>query len=214
MARHPTFDEWKDKPIKGVQRCDDLLKKNANDAQLLITKLQLQAHLQDLEAVRATATQLLSCQPPIRTLEDISLVEDTVLQAHKDVYPPPSSAGPEVAKLWDQVCKSATNINHRLDLLSLRMSRAIIDSRLLDAQQSLIQLKAVAPKSRVFYMAHAAFTQLLSTSSDDLQSKLALSLARKAVNEKFDDDKRLDRENSARGRSECWGNRVSELNVE
>ncbi|MGG6498888.1 UNVERIFIED_CONTAM: hypothetical protein NY603_38760, partial [Bacteroidetes bacterium 56_B9] len=56
----------------------------------------------------------------------------------------------------------------------------------------MIQLKQFQPKNRSIYMAHAAYTQLLSKSKDDLQSKLALGLARKAVSENFDADSSLD----------------------
>lgn len=59
-------------------------------------------------------------------------------------------------------------------------------------QQTLIQLKAADPGNRVFYMAHAAVTQMLSTHEGDLQARLALSLARRAVGERFDEDEGLD----------------------
>ena len=59
-------------------------------------------------------------------------------------------------------------------------------------QQTLIQLKALQPRNRVVYMAHAALTQMLSTSNEDLQGRLALGLARKAVTERYDEDQSLD----------------------
>ena len=159
MARFPTVDEYKDKPAKGVQRCDDLLKRDPNNVTILITKLQLQTLLEDAEAAKKTLSIIYGRQ--ILDLSDISTIEDAVIELQALEYPPSKTAGPEIAKLWDTAFKVTANINQKLDLQSLRCTRAIMDHRLADAQQSLIQLKAMLPKSRVFYMAHAALTQQL-----------------------------------------------------
>lgn len=192
MARYPTFEEYeKGGNFKdGIKRCDDLLRKNPNDVELLTVKLQL------LYATKIDGApvleQLLSIQPPIQDLRELVAIEEAVVASQSGVYPQPKTAGPAVAKLWDNAAKASNSVNHKLDILSLRFSRAIVNNRLVDAQQALIQLKALQPKNRVTYMAHAAVTQLLSTSKDDLSSRLSLSLARKAVKESFDEDKSLD----------------------
>ena len=192
MARYPTFEEYHTRGNyqDGIKRCDDLLKKNPNDVQLLTVKLQLvYATKGDAEPA---LDQLLSIQPPIQDLREIVAIEEAVVESQTETYPHPKTAGPAVVKLWDNASKASNSTNYKLDLVSLRFSRAIVNNRLQDAQQALIQLKALQPKNRVFYMAHAAVTQLLSTSKEDLQSRLALSLARKAVTEKFDEDRLLD----------------------
>ncbi|KAK3700003.1 hypothetical protein LTR37_016163 [Vermiconidia calcicola] len=192
MARYPTFEEYQQRGNfqDGIKRCDDLLKKNPTDIQLLTVKLQLlYATKQDGAAV---LDNLLSIQPSIVDLRELITIEEAVVQSQSDEFPRPKTAGPAMSKLWDNAFKASSAMNHKLDLLSLRFSRAIVDNRIADAQQALIQLKALQPRNRVVYMAHAALTQLLSTSKDDLQSRLALSLARKAVTERFDDDKALD----------------------
>lgn len=192
MARYPTFEEYEQRGNfrDGIKRCDDLLKKNPTDVQLLTVKLQLlYATKQDGGPI---LDRLLSIQPSIVDLRDLITIEEAVVQSQSDVFPQPKNAGPAMSKLWDNAFRASSAMNHKLDLLSLRFSRAIMDSRIADAQQALIQLKALQPKNRVVYMAHAAMTQLLSTIKDDLQSRLALSLARKAVTERFDDDKALD----------------------
>lgn len=192
MARYPTFEEYQQSGnyANGLKRCDDLLKKNPNDVTLLTLKLQL------LHATKSAAQpvldQLLAIQPPISDLRDLVAIEEAVVESQNDAFPPPRTSGPAMAKLWDAASKASGSANDKLDLHSLRFSRAIVNNRLQDAQQALIQLKALQPRNRVFYMAHVALTQLLSTSGDDLQSKLALSLARKAVVEKFDEDRSLD----------------------
>ena len=192
MARYPTYEEYEKRSNykDGIKRCDEMLKKSPNDVILLTTKLQL------LYAIKGETQpildQLVAIQPAITDLREIVPVEEAVMQGQKDTFPRPNTAGPTVAKLWDNASKASNSVNFKLDLYSLRFSRAIMDNRLQDAQQALIQLKALRPKNRVFYMAHLALTQLLSTSKDDLQSKLSLSLARKAVTEKFDEDKALD----------------------
>ena len=191
MARYPTFEEYQQRGNykDGIKRCDDLLKKNPNDVQLLTVKLQL------LYAVQGNSQpvldQLLSIKPPIQDLREIVAIEEAVVESQTE-YPIPRTSGSAVAKLWDNASKASSSMNYKLDLHSLRFSRAIVNNRLQDAQQALIQLKALQPKNRVLYMAHLAITQLLSASKDDLQSKLSISLARKAVTEKFDEDKTLD----------------------
>ncbi|QIX00058.1 hypothetical protein AMS68_005575 [Peltaster fructicola] len=192
MARFPTFDEYRDKPAKGVQRCDELLRRDPSNVSILLTKLQLQAAQSDVNAARQTLDRLYASKIPILDLSEIATIEEAVVELNNEIYPPSLSAGPEVAKLWDVAYKATSSVNHKLDLQSLRFTRALIDNRLLDAQQSLIQLKVLSPKNRVFYMAHIALTQMLSTSKDDLQSRLAITLARKAVSERFDDQKDLD----------------------
>lgn len=193
MARYPTYDEYRDKPKKGITKCDELLKRTPKDIQLLATKSQLLTELGDTAKAQATIDQLLAIQPPTRDLQELSLIEDAVVEhLQSNSFPQPLSAGPEVAKIWENAFKAATSINYKLDLQSLRFTRAIFDNRLQDAQQALIQLKLLSPKNRVFYMAHAAVTQMLSTGNEDLSSRLALMLAKKAVAEKFDEVKDLD----------------------
>lgn len=193
MARYPTYDEYRDKPKKGITKCDELLKRTPKDIQLLATKSQLLTELGDTSKAQATIDQLLAIQPSTRDLQELSLIEDAVVEhIQANSFPQPLSAGPEVAKIWENAFKAATSINYKLDLQSLRFTRAIFDNRLQDAQQALIQLKLLSPKNRVFYMAHAAVTQMLSTGNEDLSSRLALMLAKKAVAEKFDQVKDLD----------------------
>lgn len=192
MARYPTFDEYAKRGAhnEGVARCDELLQRSPKDVQLLIVKLQLLSA--SGQKCDDTLEQLLTIQPPIQDLRELVPIEAAVFDANRDAWPTPVSAGTQVAKLWDNAFKANTSTNYRLDLLTVRFSRAVVDNRMQDAQQSLIALKTVQPKNRALYMAHAAYTQLLSKSRDDLQSRLALSLAKKAVAEKFDDDRALD----------------------
>lgn len=192
MARYPTYEEYASRGafVEGIKRCDDLLKKNPTDTQLLITKLQLLCKSNGNWT--PVLDQLSAVQPPIRNLRELVPIEASVVEANKNVYPSPLSAGPIVSKLWDVAFKSTTNANEKLDILSVRFSRAVMDNRIADAQQTVIAWKAFQPKDRSAYMTHAAYTQLLSTSKDDMQSRLALGLARKAVTEKFDDEKGLD----------------------
>lgn len=195
MARYPTFEEYAKRNAfeEGIKRCDVLLAKGSTDVDLLITKLRLMcASKPESDEGPKVLEQLSSIQPPIQDLRELRSIEDAVLDTFKNTFPPPLSAGPAVAKLWESACKASTNLDYKVELLSVRFSSAVTDQRLQDAQQALIHLKAVAPRNRAIYMAHAAYTQLLSTVKDDLQSKLAIGLARKAVNEKFDDEKALD----------------------
>ncbi|KAM0722073.1 hypothetical protein Q7P37_002999 [Cladosporium fusiforme] len=193
MARYPTYDEYRDKPKKGITKCDELLKRTPKNIHLLATKSQLLTELGETSKAQSAIDQLLAIQPATRDLQEISLIEDAVVEHQQsNSFPQPQSAGPEVAKLWENAAKAATTLNYKLDLQSLRFTRAIFDNRLQDAQQALIQLKLLMPKNRNFYMAHAIVTQMLSTGSEDLSSRLAISLAKKAVTEKFDEDKSLD----------------------
>lgn len=192
MARYPTYEEYAKRGAfgEGIKRCDDLLKKSPKDTHLLITKLQLLCNSNgDWSSV---LEQLSAIQPPLTDLRELVPIEACIVEANKNVFPPPLTAGPVVAKLWDTANKLTTKRDDKLDLLSVRFSRAVIDNRVADAQQALIAWKAFQPKDRSAYMAHAAYTQLLSTSKEDMQSRLALGLARKAVTERFDDDKGLD----------------------
>lgn len=195
MARYPTYEEYaKDgKFQEGIKRCDDLLKKNSKDVALLTTKLQLicASRPDDPEGPRIL-DQLVATQPAIQDLNDLVSIELAVADSFSNTYPPPRTLGPVVRKLWDNAYKANSNGHYRSELLAIRYQRAIYDNRIEDVQQTLIQLKQSQPKNRAVYMAHAAYTQLLSTTKDDLQSKLALGLARKAVSEKFDDDRTLD----------------------
>ncbi|KAK6437613.1 hypothetical protein LTR95_006192 [Oleoguttula sp. CCFEE 5521] len=192
MARYPTFEEHKNDPTKGIRRCDELLRKQPQDVSLLTTtKLSLLAITNDQDKVNETISKLVSTQT--RDLNELAVIDEAVSECLRDAtYPLPLTSGPEVAKLWENAAKATSNVNARLDYHSLRFSRAIYDNRIQDAQSALIQLKVLQPKNRVFYMAHAIYTQLLSTGKEDLQSRLALSLARKAVSEGFDGDKELD----------------------
>lgn len=192
MARYPTLEEYAQKGnfSDGIKRCDELLRKSPSDVQLLTTKLQLlYASGQSGDAV---LDQLVAIQPAIQDLTDITTIENAVAKSLEQTYPSPSSVHPSVSKIWDNACKASPTANHKWDVLSYRFSRAVYHNRTADAQQALIQIKAFQPKDRSVYMAHAAYTQIMSKSKDDLQSRLALSLARKAVSEKFDEDKSLD----------------------
>ena len=195
MARYPTFTEYDKRGnySDGIKRCDELLAKHVDDIQLLTTKLQFLFATCNGEA-DALLDKLVAFQPPLQDLAEISAIEEAVVESrsHRTIFPQPLTAGPAVAKLWETAGKLATSTSRKLDVISIRFHRAIVDSRLADAQQALIQLKVLQPKNRVVYMAHAALTQMLSTSSEDLQSRLALSLARKAVTERFDDEESLD----------------------
>ncbi|KAK4500476.1 hypothetical protein PRZ48_008665 [Zasmidium cellare] len=192
MARYPTFDEYAKRGayVEGINRCNELLQRSPKDLQLLLVKLQLLSVSGNKSD--ETLDQLLAITPPIQDVRELVPIEAAVVDGNKDAWPRPTSAGPQVAKLWDNAFKANTSMNYRLDLVTVRFSRAVLDDRIQDAQQSLIVLKSVQPKNRAIYMAHAAYTQLLSNSKDDLQSRLALSLAKKAVADKFDDDRALD----------------------
>nr|POE51552.1 n-terminal acetyltransferase b complex subunit arm1 [Quercus suber] len=196
MARYPVLEDYtkRENWADGIARCDELLKKAPADLQLLTTKLQLvHASGNQEEQAEAILAQLVSRQNPVRDLTDVISIEDVVHEWKAFAYPRSRTAGPEVAKLWDGVIKSTASASYKFDIISIRFSRAVVDDRREDAQQALIQLKALQPKNRVAYMAHAAFTQLLSSSSQDLQARLALGLARKAVNENYaDEDSALD----------------------
>lgn len=193
MARYPTFEEYQQRGNfrDGIKRCDDFLKKNPNDVQLLTVKLQL-VYATGGDEAAPILQKLLSIQPPIQDVAELVSIDQVVVDSQHDVFPRPTTTGPEVSKLWENAVKASGAMNQKLNLLLERFARAVINSHVGDAQQTLIQVKALQPKNRVIYMAHAAYTQLLSTSREDLQSRLAVSLARKAVTEKFDDDASLD----------------------
>ena len=192
MASNPiTNEKVERKKFKdGIKRYDDQIKKKPNDSKLLIGKLQLLCTAQ--EDSNPLLNQLLTIRPPLQDFERICTIEEAVVDSLRDVFPVPVSAGPLVAKIWDQAIDSSKDVGYKIDLLTTRFSRAITDNRMADAQQSLIRLKSFLPKNRSVYMAHVAVTQSLSSSKEDLQSRLALSLARKAVKEDFDQDNSLD----------------------
>ncbi|KAI6954464.1 hypothetical protein KC329_g18800, partial [Hortaea werneckii] len=202
MARYPTFEEYDaaGNHSEGIRRCDELLQRSPDDIHLLTTKFKLLsvnpsvASTQDHEnGSTAVLNRLTTLATPIKDPSDLCRIEMAVVESQADTYPPPTTAGPQVAKLWENAVKVSPNLNQKLDLISTRWERAVFDSRTADMQQTLIQLKALQPRNRVVYMAHAALTQMLSLKSDDLSAKLALGLARKAVSEKFDqEDARLD----------------------
>ncbi|KAK4540240.1 hypothetical protein LTR36_009645 [Oleoguttula mirabilis] len=197
MARYPTFEEYETKGNfnDGVKRCDELLQKSTDDIQLLTTKFRLlSASSEETHADHANAVleKLTTLSPPLQDPSNVAAIEDAAVAAQKNVYPPVPTAGPLVAKLWDQAIKATGSMSRKLDIISERWERAVYDSRVVDMQQTLIQLKAIQPKNRAVYMAHAALTQMISTSNEDFQARLALGLARKAVTERFDDDKSLD----------------------
>ncbi|RMY98037.1 hypothetical protein D0862_07769 [Hortaea werneckii] len=205
MARYPTFEEYDaaGNHAEGVKRCDELLQRSPNDIHLLTTKFKLlsvnssAASAQEQENNNNSSTAVLNhfttFVNPIQGPSDLCRIEMAVVESQANTYPPPTTAGPQVAKLWETAVKASPNLNHKLELISTRWERAVFDSRTADMQQTLIQLKALQPRNRVVYMAHAALTQMLSLKSHDLSAKLALGLARKAVSEKFDqEDARLD----------------------
>ncbi|KAK0877505.1 hypothetical protein LTR87_008636 [Friedmanniomyces endolithicus] len=191
MARFPAFDDYNQKRNfgDGIKRCNELLRKNPKNIQLLTTKLRL-LYATGSDEVSQVLDELVAAPP--REIQDVVEVEAAVVDGQSNIFPRPSSAGPAVAKIWDAAAKAVTNLDQKLEILTLRFERAVLDDRLTDAQQALIQLKAIQPRNRVVYMAHAAFTQLISTSNEDLQARLAMGLARKAVSERFGDDKTLD----------------------
>jgi N-terminal acetyltransferase B complex non-catalytic subunit len=80
MARYPTYDEYRDKPKKGITKCDELLKRTPKDVQLLATKSQLLTELGDNAKAQTTIDQLLAIQPATRDLQEISLIEDAVVE--------------------------------------------------------------------------------------------------------------------------------------
>ncbi|SMR55375.1 unnamed protein product [Zymoseptoria tritici ST99CH_3D1] len=192
MARYPTFEEYASRNAhkEGISRCNTLLSKNPKDVNLLITKLQLLCDSNQEYA--ATLDQIVAHTPPIQDIQSLVNVEASVILAQKNAFPIPLTSGPQVSALWTAAFKSANTSYLKLDILSVRFSQAVIDNRLQDAQQTLIAWKAFQPKNRSIYMAHAAYTQLLSTSNEDLQARLAVMLAKKAVKENFDDEKDLD----------------------
>lgn len=193
MARYPTFEEYQKSGNydEGLKRANELLKKAPKDPELLILKAQLE--VAKISDPSPTIDELLSLQPPLLDLTQLVSIEQLFIDLQRDVFPPPRSTGPKMAELWSNALKSpGTSSNYKLDLLSLRFSQGIANNRLEDAQQALIQLKALQPRNRVLYMAHAAVTQLLSTEKGDLQSRLALGLARKAVKEGFYEERGLD----------------------
>ncbi|KAM3414646.1 hypothetical protein BST61_g9805 [Cercospora zeina] len=195
MARYPAYEEYvkNGKFREGIARCDQLLSKNPKDVSLLITKLQLLCTSQPSSPEGSQILdQLVATQPAIQDLNELVSIEIAVIDTFKNTYPQPLTAGPTIAKLFENAFKANTNVNYRSELLTVRFQRAIYDNRIQDVQQTLIQLKQFQPKNRAIYMAHAAYTQLLSKTKDDLQSKLALGLARKAVSENFDADPKLD----------------------
>ncbi|KAI7081529.1 hypothetical protein KC356_g9065 [Hortaea werneckii] len=202
MARYPTFEEYDaaGDHSEGIKRCDELLQRSPDDIHLLTTKFKLLSvnpsapSTQEKEnGSTAVLNHLTTLATPIKDPSDLCRIEMAVVESQAHTYPPPTTAGPQVAKLWENAVKASPNLNQKLDLISTRWERAVFDSRPADMQQTLIQLKALQPRNRVVYMAHAALTQMLSLKSDDLSAKLALGLARKAVSEKFDqEDARLD----------------------
>ncbi|KAK5133106.1 hypothetical protein LTR08_008216 [Meristemomyces frigidus] len=197
MARYPTFEEYEKKANygDGVKRCDELLAKNQDDVQLLTTKFRLLNGFPNAsrsEDAHAVFKQIESLMPANPDISDIVAIEDATVASRRLAYPPISTAGPIVAKMWEHAVKGTSSMDRKLELISTRWERAVYDSRVTDMQQTLIQLKALQPKNRVVYMAHAALTQMLSSSNEDLQARLALGLARKAVTERYDEDQSLD----------------------
>ncbi|KAK5173654.1 uncharacterized protein LTR77_002335 [Saxophila tyrrhenica] len=193
MARYPTFEEYQKsgKYNDGLKRTADLLKKAPNDPELLILKAQLLSAKD--EDPTPTLDGLQALQPPIQDLNQLIQLEQLHLDLQKNDFPIPKTLGPQMAKFWDLALEAPNaTTNSKLDALSLRFSQGIANTRLEDAQQALIQLKVMQPRNRVLFMAHAAVTYLLSGSKEDLQARLALGLARKAVKEGFDGEEGLD----------------------
>ncbi|KAK4952118.1 hypothetical protein LTR10_010038 [Elasticomyces elasticus] len=192
MARYPAFKDYEKKRNfhDGIKRCNELLAKSPGDIQLLTTKFRLLHAVYNRDEASRVLDEIATIQP--HELQDIIAPEQAVVDSQRNVYPRPSTAGPVVAKMWDTAIKGSITAEQKLDIASVRFERAVLDDRLVDAQQALIQLKAIQPRNRVIYMAHAAFTQLISASNEDLQARLAMGLARKAVKERFDGEKELD----------------------
>lgn len=192
MARYPEFSEYETSGNfkDGIKRCDDLLKKHPKDAHLLSTKLQLLAA--DNQDGKPILEQMLAIEPPIRDVGELFTINIAMEQVQRNEWPRPKTAGPEVARLWDNAAKTTASVQDKHELLMQRFETAVALDCMVDAQQALIQLKALQPKNRMLYMTHAAVTQLTSASKDDMQSRLALMLAKKAVKEKFDAEKQLD----------------------
>lgn len=197
----PYIDEGNFKA--GIDRCNTVLSKTPDEPLFLSKKLRLLYASGDDEAgdkllkelsgkpVKGTFTSHLGRKEPY---ENVCLYEGAVAEkrANLDAHPRPSTYGPEIAKLWDLTIKQYGSAAAKQRALSARFEKAVLEGRLTDAHQALIQLKALLPKSRMIYLAHAAFTQMISQSKDDIHNKLALMLARKAVTDGFDGDKDLD----------------------
>ncbi|KAF2764464.1 hypothetical protein EJ03DRAFT_385927 [Teratosphaeria nubilosa] len=191
MARYPTFEEY-DKTgnyDEGIKRCDELLQRLPNDIQLLTTKLRLitTEHSDETEPLQEKLASL-----PFTDVAEICQVEQAVLDANQHTYPVPDSAGPHISKIWSNALKAVPNIREKMELLSVRWERAILDSRIRDMQETLIQFKSLQLKDRKLYMAHAALTQMLAKSNEDPMAGIALMLARKAVKEGFEGERGLD----------------------
>lgn len=195
MARYPTLEDYHARRnySDGVKRCDDLLRKSPNDIQLLTTKFKLLAtqssqqadstHKDDSTAVLETLATLPN---PIQDLTDLCQIEMAAVEAAQTTHPPLLTAGPQISKLWDAAVKATPSLTRKLDIMSTRWERAVFDDRLADMQLALIQLKALQPRNRVVYLAHAAVTQMLSSTEGDLQGRLAVGLARKAMGPGFE----------------------------
>ncbi|KAK5112892.1 hypothetical protein LTR62_003714 [Meristemomyces frigidus] len=194
MARFPDFEDYAKKGnfADGIKRCDDLLVKSPNDVRLLTTQLRLMFATDSMDEAQTLLGRILALEPPVQDLQDTMAIEQAVIDSQATAFPPPTTAGPSVSKIWDNAVRGSPTVNQKHDLVATRFERAILDNRTVDAQQALIQLKALQPKNRMVYMAHAAYTQLTSKTNDDLQARLAMGLARKAIKESFDDDKALD----------------------
>lgn len=85
MARYPTYEEYRDKPAKGIQRCDELLKKDPSNVQILIARLQLQAAINDATGADDTLERISSARPPT-DLTTISTVEEAVVELQSQTY--------------------------------------------------------------------------------------------------------------------------------
>lgn len=186
----------------GIDRCNAILSHTPDEPNFLAKKIQLLYGKGDDEAATRILTEL--GNKPIKgsftsirraeAYENVDLLDCAAASNRKllNAYPRPLTNGPEMSKIWDTTIKAYTSPAAKKNALIQRFDYAIFQSRFTDAHQALIQLKALLPKSRMIYLAHAALTQMLSKSSDDIHNKLALMLARKAVTEDFDTDKDLD----------------------
>ena len=192
MTGYPTLEEYQARGNyqDGVERCGRLLARRPHDTHLLILKHQLccAAGVSSDDVL----DKLLSLPPATITQADLLAIDDAAINAQKNAAPVPDTTGPLVSKLWENAVKSCRSTHDKLDLLLSRFDHSMMNNYTADAQQVLIQLKALQPQNRTIFLAHAAVTHLLSREKGDVQSRLALMLAKKAVSEKYDGDKTLD----------------------
>ncbi|KAF2863607.1 hypothetical protein K470DRAFT_268027 [Piedraia hortae CBS 480.64] len=193
----PAFDDYEPGSYSyALDQCNAYLARKSADYGALATKLRLLAALFRFEEGQAVLDQIATLKKTkLPTLENLLQITEGAASLKQLEWPPALTAGPVVSQLWDAVVKDKQQregLNAAFDAVELRWSAALSENRLADAQQALVQLKQLQPGKKVFYLAHAALTQLCSTTEDDINSRIALQLARKAVADEFDEERSLD----------------------